>query len=290
MSDNRPIGIFDSGVGGITVLRALKQILPKENFIYFGDTGRVPYGSKSPEVVVDYSVQIAEFLKEKDVKAIVIACNTATARAGKVLEDLLDIPVIGVIKPSSKEAVVTSKSGLIGVIGTKNTIDSQMYVNEIAELNPEIKVYGKPAPMIASYIEENEAHSPGLITELERYLNPLKEKGIDTLILGCTHYSLIKNQIQKVVGEEIKLIDSGISTAQEVHHLLTHTDKMFGGMNNGRSIFYVTGGVQEFQDKLMVFESPTIHVHQIEIVHLTRPIQVNKVVPYEIPKEQPNIA
>lgn len=283
MSNNQPIGVFDSGVGGITVLRALKNLFPQESYIYFGDTGRVPYGSKSPEIVSDYSVQISSFLKEKGVKALVIACNTATAMAGKILEDLLgdDLPVVGVIKPAIRESISISQNGRIGVIGTKNTIESDEHRNEILSLKSDLEVWSVACPMIVPYIEEDETDSPGLMYELTNYLGTLREREIDTLVLGCTHYPLIKGLIQKAVGEGVSLVDPGIETAKDLYTILESRGMLAEGKELERTVFYITGGVKEFKDKLERFGLPKTHIHQVGITELKKPPMVNQAETYE---------
>jgi glutamate racemase len=283
--NNKPIGIFDSGVGGISVLRALRNLMPHEKYLYFGDTGRVPYGSKSPEVVVDYSVQIGTFLAERGIKALVVACNSASARAGKVLEDVLDIPVMGMIGPVAREAVATTEANKIGVIGTKNTIGSNAHAQIIGSLNSKIAVYGIACPMFVPYIEEGQEGSPGLNLEIERCLNPLLADGIDTLILGCTHYPLIRTKIQSHVGDGVHLIDPGVSAANEIYGQLSEQQGLAEG-GEGNLTFYVTGGVNEFQDKLARFGLPDVHIDHVEIVNLPHPTKVHMTKPYGADKPQ----
>ncbi len=277
--ENNPIGIFDSGVGGITVLRAIRNLLPNENLVYFGDTGRVPYGSKSPEIITNYSVQIANFLADKDVKSLVIACNSASARASKVLEDIMDVPVFGVIKPAVIGAVASSKNGKIGVIGTKNTIESSAHRNAILGINPDLEVYSVACPMIAPYVEEAETQSPAFKLEVSRYLSGLLDKGIDTLILGCTHYPLVKDIIQEVTGDGVHLIDPSTSVAEEVYNKVKHTNLKD---KNGKLVFYVTGGVKEFSQQLERFGLPDVHIHQVEIVNLNTHPEVQRAEEYAI--------
>lgn len=282
MSDERPIGVFDSGVGGITVLRAVMNLLPNERLIYFGDTGRVPYGSKSPETVVEYAVQIAGFLKEMKAKSLVVACNTACATAGKVLEDLMqDVPIIGVIKPASRNAVAATKNGRIGVIGTKNTIASGAYEREIAALNPSLNVYAVACPMFVPFIEENQTNSPAFELEVKTNLAPLIDKGIDTMILGCTHYPLVRDTIQKIIGHDVTLIDSGASTADELLGVLQNRGIASTEGNKDLS-FYITGGVDKFAAQIQRFGLPTMHIKRVDVVDLKQPIFVQEAKPYAI--------
>ena len=196
-----PIGVFDSGVGGLTVAREIIRQIPNERIVYFGDTARVPYGSKSKDTVKRYSRQIVRFLLTKDVKAIVVACNTASAFA---LEDLIsefDIPIIGVIKPGAKAAVENTKTKRIGVIGTEGTIRSAIYTEVIHEYDREAIVLGKPCPLFVPLVEEGWLHDRVTDEVACRYLNEFKDRDIDTLIMGCTHYPLLRSTIMKTMGE-----------------------------------------------------------------------------------------
>jgi glutamate racemase len=262
--NNQPIGVFDSGIGGITVLSALKQIMPRESYFYFGDTARVPYGSKSKEVVVEYSVQIASFLKSLAVKSIIIACNTSSAVASSVLEDILDIPVINVIEPTTRTALSTTKKGKIGVIGTRNTINSGAYEHEILKFNKDVLVYSVACPMFVPYIEENELTSSGLKSEIARCLD-----------------SLLKNSnIQEFIGDDIHLVDSGISVASETQRILEGKD-ILTSADKGELEFYVTGGINDFSTHLLRFGLPSVHIKPVEILTLQQPLSINKATEYK---------
>ncbi len=216
---DRAIGIFDSGVGGLTVLKAIKDLLPSENLIYFGDTARVPYGTKSPRTIIKYSIQNAKLLESYSIKMLVVACNTSSAHALDILKEEFPFPVVGVVKPGAKLAVFSSKEGRIGVIGTEATIKSHAYRKEIVSLNPFCEVYEKSCPLLVPLIEEGWLDDPVTREVVKRYLDELVVKGIDTLVLGCTHYPLIKG----VIGElypELKLIDSAVAVAKEVERNL----------------------------------------------------------------------
>ena len=219
-----PIGVFDSGIGGLTVFKELIKILPRENIIYFGDTARVPYGSKSEKTIRDYSIQNAKFLLSKNVKAIVIACNTSSAIALEEIQSITNLPVVGVIKPGSIAAVNSTKNKRIAVIGTTATISSKSYEKEIKCLDSSIEVYGKACPLFVPIVEEGWANHKIAYLAAEEYLSELKKHSIDTLVLGCTHYPLLRNTIQKVIGENVQLIDSGIETAQVVKKILEEND------------------------------------------------------------------
>ncbi|GBD38680.1 Glutamate racemase [bacterium HR37] len=220
MDNNSPIGVFDSGVGGLTVVREILRVLPDENLIYLGDTARVPYGTKSSRTVINYSQSNARFLISKGVKLLVVACNTASAVALPSLRWDFEVPVIGVIEPGVRKAVKTTKRKKIGVIGTQSTIKSNAYKKAIENIAPEIEVYSKACPLFVPLAEEGWLE--GEVVELiaGKYLESFKECGIDVLILGCTHYPLLKPVIKKVMGPEIELIDSATETALEIRRVL----------------------------------------------------------------------
>jgi len=217
---DRPIGVFDSGVGGLTVLKALKELLPSENLIYFGDTARVPYGTKSPRTIIRYSLENTKLLMSFDVKMVVVACNTSSSYALEILKSEFPFPVIGVVRPGAKLAVRRSRSGRIGVIGTEATIKSGAYRKAIVSVNPFAEVYEKACPLFVPLIEEGWLDDPITEEVARRYLNSLLKRKIDTLVLGCTHYPLIKGILKKVCGEEVELIDSAEAVAEEVCRVL----------------------------------------------------------------------
>ena len=198
---NAPVGVFDSGVGGLTVAREIMRQLPGERIIYFGDTARVPYGSKSKDTIVRYSRQIIRFLCTKGVKAIVIACNTASAYALEAVSAESDIPIIGVIDAGARTAVSATRNGKIGVIGTEGTIGSGIYTEVMKKLRPDIEVVGKPCPLFVPLVEEGLLHDSVTDEIASRYLSVLKGKYIDTLVLGCTHYPLLRSTLQRLMGD-----------------------------------------------------------------------------------------
>ncbi len=214
------VGVFDSGVGGLTVAREIMRNLPNEHIVYFGDTARVPYGSKSKDTIVRFSRQIIHFLRTQDVKAIVIACNTASALALDVVEKELDIPIIGVVRPGARVAVATTKNRRIGVIGTESTINSHMYQKLIYEQDPSITVYEKACPLFCPLVEEGWLKDPVTREVARRYLDELLNRDIDSLILGCTHYPLLRSLIHELVGDDITLVNPAYETAQELGQLL----------------------------------------------------------------------
>lgn len=224
MSNARSIGVFDSGIGGLTVVRALLQRLPYENIVYFGDTARVPYGSKSPQVVRDYAAQDTDVLLEHDVKMIVIACNTVSAVALDVVQRRAKMPVVGVIIPGAEAAVNATRKKRVGVIGTIGTIASNAYPNAVRQIDPAIQVYSQACPLFVPLVEEGWTEHKATEIIAKEYLFPLAQQKIDTLVLGCTHYPLLKETIGKMFHHQVGLIDSGESTAEAVAVLLEERD------------------------------------------------------------------
>ena len=216
MSEHReaPIGVFDSGVGGLTVAREIMRNLPFERIVYFGDTARVPYGSKSRESIIRFSRQIIHFLQEEHVKAIVVACNTASAYALDEVQKDLDIPIIGVVKPGAKVAAQATRNKRIGVIGTKGTIGSNIYADYIHEIDPEITVVGKACPLFVPLVEEGWLKDPVTVEVAQRYLQELQEQDVDTLVMGCTHYPLLRSVLRELLGEKVTLVNPAYETAQ----------------------------------------------------------------------------
>ena len=222
MSEKReaPIGVFDSGVGGLTVAREIMRNLPSERIVYFGDTARVPYGSKSRESIIRFSRQIIHFLQEEHVKAIVVACNTASAYALDEVQKDLNIPIIGVVKPGAKVAAEATRNKRIGVIGTKGTIGSNIYADYIHEIDPEITVVGKACPLFVPLVEEGWLKDPVTVEVAERYLQELQEQDVDTLVMGCTHYPLLRSVLRELLGEKVTLVNPAYETAQSLKQLL----------------------------------------------------------------------
>jgi glutamate racemase len=220
MTNKAPVGVFDSGIGGLTVAQEVIRQLPHESVIYFGDTARVPYGPKSPDTVRRYSREIAEFLREQGVKSIVIACNTATAHALSALRDELDMPVIGVVEPGARAAVAATKQGHIGVIGTVGTIKSGAYERAIRAINPDVLITTRACPLFVPLVEEGWTDHDATRLVAREYLEPLVAAEIDTLVLGCTHYPLLKPLLLEVLGPSVRLIDSAEETAAETARTL----------------------------------------------------------------------
>lgn len=235
----KPIGIFDSGIGGLTVLREILEVLPNESLIYLGDTARVPYGTRGKEVIERFALELTGFLVKKDVKFLVVACNTISATCLVEVEKNSPVQVLGVINPAVKEAVKVSREGRIGVIGTRATVGSGVYEKEIKKLNPQAKVVSQACPLFVPLAEEGLVGSEATKIIAQDYLSSLSPAEIDTLILGCTHYPALRDTIQGVVGSSVKLIDSAKPTALELKNTLAQNDLLNDGANV-KSEFYVT--------------------------------------------------
>lgn len=223
---NRPIGVFDSGLGGLTVLKEIMKILPNEDIVYFGDTARVPYGSRSKDTIIKYTFQAINFLLSKNVKAIVIACNTATARALKEANEKYDIPIIGVIEAGARTAAYSTKNKIVGVIGTEGTITSKAYNLEIGKIDKDIKIIDRACPLFVPIVEEGWANTDIATLTAKRYLDELIKQDIDSLVLGCTHYPILKRTIGEVVGEKIKLVNPAKETAIDLKEILEKQDSI----------------------------------------------------------------
>ncbi len=263
---NNPIGVFDSGVGGLTVVSEIMRQLPGENLVYFGDTARVPYGSKSKKTVLKYSKQIVRFLKTKNVKAIVVACNTASALALDEIAQELDIPIIGVVKPGAKMAVKTTKTGNVGIIGTESTIKSGIYNDYIRELNADVTVVSKPCPLFVPLVEEGLLEDRVTDDIVGRYLRVMKEYKVDSLVLGCTHYPLISNAIERFMGKRVNLVNPAFETAKSLKELLTEREILNTSKMKPEYQYYVSDGVEKFisfADNVLPY-----HVTNTEIVDI----------------------
>ncbi len=243
----KPIGIFDSGFGGLTVFSEIRKILANENLIYYGDTAHFPYGSKSKEVVTKYSFQIAEFLMRQKVKMIVVACNTASAFTLPALKKKFKVPILGVIIPGAKAAIDATRKNRVGVIGTEGTIKSSSYNKAILDINGKAMVFSKACPLFAPLIEEGWTKHPITEAVAKVYLASLAKKEIDTLILGCTHYPLIKETIRKVVDRNIRLIDSAQETAKSVLATLEKLGLLECSKSKGRYTYYVSDSTEKFK-------------------------------------------
>ena len=246
MSDRRPIGIFDSGVGGLTVVQQIEKLLPGEDIIYFGDTARVPYGTKSRETITKFSVENVEFLMEKNVKLVLVACNTASSLSLDFLKRCFRVPITGVIEPGAKGAVSVTRSNRIGVIGTNATIASGAYEKAIRKINPRTSVVTAGCPLFVPLVEEGWLKKPVTREIASIYLAPIKALKVDTLIMGCTHYPLLKEVIQDVMGRNVMLVDSAKEVAKEARVILDSSGLLNSPGRKGRQNFYVSDEPSRF--------------------------------------------
>ena len=249
MKSNAPIGVFDSGVGGLTVVKEIMSALPTESIVYYGDTARVPYGSKSAETITAYSRQIAKFLMTQEVKAIVVACNTASALALETIKAEFDVPFVGVVKPGAKMAAQATKNKKIGIIATEGTISSGIYEKFLKATSPEVEVYGKACPLFVPLAEEGWLNDTVTKQVAERYLAELKEKQVDALVLGCTHYPLLRGVISEVMGDEVTLVNPAYETAKELKYVLedNHILRSAEATQPPVHKFYVSDGAEKFR-------------------------------------------
>jgi glutamate racemase len=243
---NKPIGIFDSGVGGLTVVKQIFRRLPNEEIVYLGDTARVPYGTKSPETIKRFAVENADFLMKFKVKLIVVACNTVSSTSMDILREKFSIPIVGVIKPGAEKAVQITRNNKVGIIGTYTTVKSKAYEKEIRHFSRDVETASKACPLFVPLVEEGWLKEEITFSIVKKYLKPLMAKKIDTLILGCTHYPLLKSVISKVIGKEVKIIDSASSVADEVHNILMSFGALREGARKPRHRFFATDAVEHF--------------------------------------------
>ena len=264
MADSRPIGVFDSGLGGLTVAKALRSILSNESIVYFGDTARVPYGNKSSNLIKEYSLEIADFLMKHDAKMIIVACNTASALALEELQRHCTLPVIGVINPGAREAIKATKNDHIGIIGTVATVSSKAYEKELQKYNTDIKTSSQACPLLVPLAEEGWLEGEVTNSIVKHYLSPLNDDAIDTLILGCTHYPLLKNVIASQVNDNTTLIDSASAVARVVKESLLETDQLNDSDEKGTLTCFVTDIPMRFEDVGQRFlGSPMDHVQTV---------------------------
>ncbi|HEY9062210.1 MAG TPA: glutamate racemase [Pseudobacteroides sp.] len=245
--DNRPIGVFDSGLGGLTVLKELKRLIPTESVVYFGDSGRAPYGTKSTDTIIKYTFQDIRFLLNQDIKMIVIACNTASACSLKLVKDSFDIPVIEVTEPGAITAVNETKNKKIGVIGTVATISSGVYERAIYRLDSSIEIVQKACPLFVPLVEEGWWENDIAYRIAQEYLEPMKKEGIDTLVMGCTHYPMLYNTISKVMGDDVKLVSSALEVTKVVRNILGEMDIMRDERISPVYRYYTSDSVEKFE-------------------------------------------
>lgn len=247
LDNNKAIGIFDSGIGGLTVLKALEEALPEENLVYLGDTARVPYGNKSRETVTRYSMENTHFLLQSGVKMVVVACNTASALSLAELKKNFSIPILGVLEPGARAAVGATRSKEVGVIGTESTIGSSSYVRAVQAVEERIRVWGIACPLFVPLVEEGWVDSDITERVARKYLEPFFKTPIDALILGCTHYPLLKKVLSRVMGEKVALVDSAQETARAVKALLKENNLLKTDPAPGSRTLFVTDSPERFK-------------------------------------------
>lgn len=258
---DRPIGVFDSGIGGLTVFQAISRRMPEENLIYFGDTAHVPYGSKSRETVTRYSLEVARFLSSRRIKALVVACNTSSALALDAVAKSLDVPVLGVIQPGADAAAAATRNGHVGIIGTEATIASGAYTAALKARLPGVRVAAAACPLFVPLVEEGWWDHAATVLVARQYLAGLRRSGIDTLILGCTHYPLLKKVLRRVMGGKVRLIDSAEQTALETERLLLSLG-MRREKGRGAGRFFVSDAPERFLK--LARRLLGVHVREVE--------------------------
>ena len=269
--DTRPIGVFDSGLGGLTALRSLRKLLRSENLIYFGDTARVPYGGRARETLLKYARQDVRFLRTFDLKAILIACGTVSTTCLEALQAENDLPIVGVVEPTCQRALRVTRTGKVGVIATLASIRSGAYEAALRRLDPQVEVHGKPCPLFVPLVENGRVEPGDVVIETvaQEYLAPLLEKGVDTLILGCTHYPLLEEVIGGVCGPGVTLVSAGEESAFALKRLLKAQDLLHGGEAPGESAFYVSDTPENFEDLASLFLREDLH-------HMARRVDIEQ--------------
>lgn len=266
--NERPIGVFDSGFGGLTAVRRLRGLMPSENIIYFGDTSRVPYGNRSRDTILKYARQDTRFLRSFDLKAIVIACGTVSSNCLPQLQAENDIPIIGVVEPAVRRAAALTRNRRVGVVATRATISSGAFARALTALDGGLTVFSHPCPLFVPLVEEGRCHQSDPVIRLvaEEYLNPLREEGVDTLVLGCTHYPLLSQVIGQVMGPEVALVDSGAESAAALRALLSERDALAEGGAGGLRC-YTSDRAADFQRLASLFlgEDSMIQAQQVDI-------------------------
>lgn len=272
--NNNAIGVFDSGLGGLTCLKELNKLIPNENVIYFGDTARLPYGSRSRETILKYAAQDIAFVKSKGVKLIIAACGTVSSVLGVGKTSDGDVPFTGVVLPAAQAACGITRNGKIGVIGTETTIRSGIYGKAIRSIRPDISVIGNSCPMFVPLVENGYTDRDNPVTKLiaEQYLAPIKREGVDTLILGCTHYPIIRDTIADYMGDSVKIISSGEEAAKFAYNMLTAKDMLASREETGTNTYYTSDSVALFEENATAFlGSGKINgdVHKVAIDEIT---------------------
>ena len=253
--DQRPIGVFDSGLGGLTAVHSLWRILPEEDLIYFGDTARVPYGSRSREAILKYARQDVRFLRSFDLKAILIACGTVTTTSLAALQAENDLPMVGVVEPTCRRAVLMTQNKRVGLIATAASVRSGAYEAALRRLDPEVTVFSRACPLFVPLAEAGRIRRGDVVIETvaREYLTPLKNAGVDTLILGCTHYPLLSDVIRHIMGPDVTLINSGREAARALQALLVSSDRLNESQSNGDTSYFVSDTVDGFEEMAGLF-------------------------------------
>ena len=253
--DQRPIGVFDSGLGGLTAVHSLWRILPEEDLIYFGDTARVPYGGRSRETILKYARQDVRFLRSFDLKAILIACGTVTTTSLDILQAENDLPMVGVVEPTCRRAALVTKNRRVGLIATAASVRSGAYEAALRRLDPEIRVFSRACPLLVPLVENGRVRPGDVVIEAvaREYLTPLKEAGVDTLILGCTHYPLLTDVIGGIMGPGVELVSAGEESAFELKRMLKARDLRADEARRGETVFYVSDRVEDFEQTASLF-------------------------------------
>ena len=252
--DQRPIGVFDSGLGGLTAVRQLRCAMPSENIIYFGDTSRVPYGNRGRDTLLKYARQDMHFLRSFDLKAVVIACGTVSTNCLETLQGENDIPIVGVVAPTVRRAVAATRNRRVGMVATRASVRSGAYERAFWDADPSVEVFSQPCPLFVPLVEEGRCRPGDAVVEMvaEEYLRPLRELGVDTLVLGCTHYPLLVDVIGRAMGDAVTLVDAGAESARAVQELLLSG----GGLADrpsGEAVYYTSDQVVEFQRLASLF-------------------------------------
>lgn len=267
--DNRPIGVFDSGLGGLTAVRELRRLMPQEDIVYFGDTGRVPYGSRSKDAIIKYARQDVAFLNTFDLKAIVIACGTVSSTALELLREENSCPIFGVVEPAAQAAALASTSGKIGLIGTEASIRSGAYERALARLRPDSSVFAQACPLFVPLVENGRCRPGDPVVELvaAEYLTPLRQAGVDTLVMGCTHYPLLREVVGAFFGPQVTLVDAGGACARQVARYLEQQEQLTSLAGGGRRRYFVSDSVDGFARLASLFlgENVLEQVEQIDI-------------------------
>ncbi len=253
--DQRPIGVFDSGLGGLTAVHSLWRILPEEDLIYFGDTARVPYGGRSRETILKYARQDVRFLRSFDLKAILIACGTVTTTSLDILQAENDLPMVGVVEPTCRRAALVTKNRRVGLIATAASVRSGAYEAALRRLDPEIRVFSRACPLLVPLVENGRVRPGDVVIEAvaREYLAPLKEAGVDTLILGCTHYPLLTDVIGGIMGPGVELVSAGEESAFELKRMLKARGLRADESRRGETVFYVSDRVEDFEQTASLF-------------------------------------